>query len=244
MIKLWYWFDSGCWSNITFPVFLILQDRASYDNLKHFSYSDWLVFFYKTWWEFTPSRGHIRYIILALSGILVSPDIWVHFRIRIEIPDHFDSVLRIDVGIDDGAQVCVPHGHSSVDEMKPHIIKYPSNKRSEATCLSGQAPIGRVGLETAQKTQLCEQYDGRRSTIHRLWYYKSPQKLISRLSFQNPRPTLPNRPTSSARWNRGKVGLIVNNSASWLTWRGSKRLVQHWTSGGFARNKRCWKWTG
>ena len=186
-------------------------------------------FFYKTWWEFTPSRGHIRYIILALSGILVSPDIWVHFRIRIEIPDHFDSVLRIDVGIDDGAQVCVPHGHSSVDEMKPHIIKYPSNKRSEATCLSGQAPIGRVGLETAQKTQLCEQYDGRRSTIHRLWYYKSPQKLISRLSFQNPRPTLPNRPTSSARWNRGKVGLIVNNSASWLTWRGSKRLVdQRW----------------
>ena len=32
--------------------------------------------------------------ILALSWILISPDIWIHFRIRIEILDDFGFALK------------------------------------------------------------------------------------------------------------------------------------------------------
>jgi len=51
---------------------------------------------------------HIQYIF-ALSRNLISADIWIDSRIWIRIPDHFGFVLKINVGISGGAQVCVIH---------------------------------------------------------------------------------------------------------------------------------------
>jgi len=43
--------------------------------------------------ELECSFAHMQYV-LALSRILISPDIWIHFWIKIGILDHFGFVLK------------------------------------------------------------------------------------------------------------------------------------------------------
>jgi len=72
----------------------LLRDMAFYDSLKYFSYNNWPIFTELSEQIYTTAaRGHIRYI-LTLSRILVIPDIRIHFRIRIGIPDNFGFVLK------------------------------------------------------------------------------------------------------------------------------------------------------
>jgi len=87
-------------------------------KLKHFSHIDLLIFNKLGETIYTSKRTPPIHFVV--TRMLISPDIWIHFRIRIGIPDHFGFVTKtiyMYVGIDGGAEVCVSHAHCSVTSV-------------------------------------------------------------------------------------------------------------------------------
>jgi len=83
VVKFWCWSDSRFGSRITCPLPLALWGRSFYDSLEH-SHTAICRFSPNLVRLFTPPGELVQYI-LALSWILISPDVWIRFW----IPDDF-----------------------------------------------------------------------------------------------------------------------------------------------------------